>query len=477
MKTHSLGNALFYSFLGKYLNIGAQLVTTMIVARLILPEQFGLFALGFIFISLASIIKEFGVGGYIIKENNLTPELIQSAYGLLLLIAASVGCIILLLAKPLAIFFEQDELQSIIMLLTINIFISPFGAIVAKLLDKAMNFRPTMITGVISNLISSILTVVLALNDFGVYALVYGSISQAILQAFLLQFYRPKNLPLAPSLKHAKEITGYSLIVSANSVVGLVGHHASELVTGKYFSMADLGILSRAITVAGLFNKLFSEALNPVLSPLFSAQNHKGAPVTDILKDITILQLAIAWPFYGMLGVLSYEVIFHMYGPNWITAAVYLQWYCFSTAIYFMTQMFSPLLFGLGIAKPITKANLLLEVVRISICLISVNFGILYMVIALATILPVARLVIMLKLIKGSLNLETSTFFSWMKKPLIILVLSLFPAFIVKSIGLDLDGYFNTNLMILCLVSVFVWLFSLKLLSIDKIFFKIKSLS
>ncbi|MDP5032264.1 oligosaccharide flippase family protein, partial [Paraglaciecola sp.] len=320
--------ALMFSFGEKYLRIVLQLISVTILARLITPEEYGLYTIAVIFVGIASIIKEFGINNYLIKEQDLTVDKIRSAYGVLVLIATITAVVLFLSSSLIADFYQQQELSPILKLLAFNILIAPYGSIIQTLQRKELNFQPSFVTGLISQLISVIAMILLALYDFGVYALVLGAIIQTISQALLIQLYRPANLPLLPHLKLWKEITSYSSFVSINALAGHIGHNAAELITGKFLTIADVGILNRASNTAGLFNNLFTQALGPVVTPFFAKLKADKGDIAQSFKTLLQIQLSIAWPFYLVLGIFSEIIIRILFGEQWLAAAPLLALYC-----------------------------------------------------------------------------------------------------------------------------------------------------
>lgn len=418
----SLSSALFYSFFGKYLSIALQLGGSVVLARIIPPEDFGLFAIALIFVGTAAIIKEFGVNNYLVKEKTLTTEIIRSAYGTSLVIASFVALCLFFLSYPIAHFYQQDELITILQLLSLNILLSPFGSIVDCLLRREMHFKPALIAGVVSQLISVASMIILAMQGFGVYALVWGSLIQTISTALLFQFFRPAHMPLLPSLKKSREILSYSKFVGISGIVGYFGNQFTVLLSGKYFSLETTGLLTRAGSTASLFSKLFSQAFNPVLMPYISLLNRRGDDFIAKLQFLIKMTLSLSWPFYVILGICSEPVILVLFGENWLTSAFFLKIICVSLVLTSAVQLLDPVMMGLGMAKALMKIVLILSITRAIICIFMVQYGLMAMMLVTSVTMPVLRFTLFMFVMKRKKVFTPKEFLRWLKEPAILLI-------------------------------------------------------
>ncbi|ABG39713.1 polysaccharide biosynthesis protein [Paraglaciecola sp. T6c] len=428
----SFRSALAYSFITKYLNIGLQLISTIVLVRLITPEEYGLYTIAFIFMVTASIIKEFGVNNYLIKEEKLTQEIIQSAYGTLLIISFISGAVLFFSASPIADFYQQPELINILQLLSLNIFLAPFGSIIDCLLKRELNFKPALITGTSSQFISVLAMICMAYSDFGVYTLVYGSLIQTVVQALLLQFYRPQNMPLMPKLSQSRKILSYSKFVGVYGIVGHFGTYIVELLSGKFFTLELTGQFNRASSTASLFNKLFTEALNPVISPYASKLKRNGEGLMQRMRVIIVLTLSCAWPFYAVLGLCAEPVVLILFGEKWMTSSYFLQIFCTARILSSSVQTLEPILMGLGMAKALMKIVLILNVLRIFISILLLQYGLMVMIICTSLTLPLLRISLFVFVLHRKNLVDWHTYLSWLKPPAILLIASAAPLCLTK---------------------------------------------
>lgn len=456
MANRLVGRAIKHSFLSKYITIFLQFVTVVILARIITPEQFGIFSLSFLFISLVDIFKQYGVSNYLIQKDRLTPEIVGSAYNALLIFALVLALMVFFISDFIAAFYNAEPLAFVIKILALNVLISPFGMIINTILNKEMVFKPNLIASGVSLFIGPAFSITLGILGFGEYALAIGAVMQTLSYAVTMQFFKDRIMPYKGNFEHFREIFNYSKYISFYGILGNLGHNASQLIAGKYFSLVDVGQLNRAVNSAAIFGKIFSQALSPVVSPLIAQTKHQGVDIRDNLKLILQFQLCFAWPFYVCLGLYSDEIIVFLYGDEWRESAKYLSFLCFSRLIYSATEILDPVFIGLGLSKTLTKSALLLNSVRIFLCLIFVNFGLLAMVISITLVNPVLRLVIYLRMLKVHGGILPSEYFKWTKYPFLLMLAQ----FVVYSIYIIFWGSNKPSLMEFGLVmcfSLIIW--------------------
>ncbi len=121
--------SLLYSFSERYLLLLLATLGSMALARLLTPAEIGIYSVAAVLVGLAQVVRDFGVGQYLIQERELTPDKLRAALGASLLVAWPLAALLLLLAAPLAGFYRQPGLRAVLQLLAINVALVPFSAV------------------------------------------------------------------------------------------------------------------------------------------------------------------------------------------------------------------------------------------------------------------------------------------------------------------------------------------------------------
>jgi teichuronic acid exporter len=375
----------------------------------------------------------------------------------MLIVAFIVAAFLFLSAGYIADFYNEVKLVYILQLLSLNIFISPFGALIITMLRRNLDFKPIVLVGMLSQIISISTMIYFGYNGAAELALVYGAITNSVCNFIFIQFYRPANLPKLPGTGKIIDILHYAKYVSAASIIGQLGHQASSLVVGKHFTLEDVGQLDRANNTAALFNQLIIEGLNPVLTPYISRLNRENQDIRTPLRELTNILLNLAWPFYALLALIAEPAVALLYGEQWVEAALYLSIFCIGRMSYFCFQHIDAILLGKGLVKENMRIQLILNITRIIVILVFVNWGITTMLIAVVSITSVIRTAVYLSTIDKHLKINKEQFLLLFIKPLTTTLLTITPVLFCFLL-LDFDwGTSYFTLFLSLSASAIVW--------------------
>jgi O-antigen/teichoic acid export membrane protein len=158
-------------------------VTTLLVIRILVPEDYGLIALAAAFIGFFSLISEVGLGPALIQSKSLTSEKIREIHGLVVVSCAVIIGFIELLSPVVAEFFSEPRLQLILSVLALQFLFEAFAIVPRNLLVRDLRFKGLAVIEMISRSAAGLGTLFLALHGFGVWSLVYGNLLGIALRA------------------------------------------------------------------------------------------------------------------------------------------------------------------------------------------------------------------------------------------------------------------------------------------------------
>lgn len=322
--------AIAFSIVARYLGLVVQFGSMMILARLLTPEEIGIYSAGFSVVALAHLFRDFGLNQYLIQARELTQERITTAFTLTLLISWLLGLVVYLSSAPVAVFFKQAGIEPLVKLLSINFFIIPFGSITLALLRKRLKFQVTASIAVIASLVGVVVSVVTALQGAGYYCLAYGAIAESLSMVLLSIGFRPPELGFRLGLRGGRDILKFGSIVGVGNIVQRLALSATDALVARFLGMAALGFFSRAFGTFSLFDRLFTGSISGVILPLFSRDNHDNQLLArGYLKALDYTAI-FAWPFFCFLYFFTPEVILLLYGPQWDAAVPLVKILCFA---------------------------------------------------------------------------------------------------------------------------------------------------
>jgi lipopolysaccharide exporter len=372
----SVRRALAHSFAERYLTIMLALASNMILARLLTPEQIGVYAVTLAVTGVAHVLREFGVGAYLIQERNLRESHVRTAFGLALLIGATLFGALLAIAPAAARFYGAAEMTVLMQIVALNFLVLPFCSISLALLRREMRFKALLYVNTSAMVIGSSTTVALALLGFGPASLAIGSVAGNAATGVGSWLARGRPLPLLPRLDEWRAVLGFGGQSAATGVVTTIAMDINDLVVGKVLGFAPVAILSRAQGLMNMFHRDVMAAIRNVAYPAFARTHREGGAVEPQHLASVAMITAGAWTFYGFLALFSLEVMRVLFGPQWDQAAALVPVYCLAGAFGAVSSLASTALTAVGRIDAVTRTELLFQPLRAALVIAAaIHFG------------------------------------------------------------------------------------------------------
>lgn len=351
------------------INFGVQ----VILARMLMPEMFGLIAMVIVFISIGSALMDSGMTSSLIRTKNPDQTDYSTVFVTNLIVSFAIYILIYALAPYIAVFYNQDVLTNIIRLLAFSFVIRAFVAVHVAKLTKEMNFKLQMQLQIPSVIIAGTVGVSMAYMGYGVWSLVWLNLVQAL--AFTIQNWL--FIPWRPSLAFDKERFkyhfkfGYKLTLS--SLLDTIYNDAYRIVIGKFFSPAQVGYFNQAETMRLFPVQQISGVIGKVTFPLFSNIDN-DISLKSAYKKLLKIILVLVIPVMLSLILIAKEGFLFLFGEKWLPAVPYFQ-------ILAIVSIFRPISsYNLNILKVKGRSDifLYLEIAKKLVGLVFIVLGIFY---------------------------------------------------------------------------------------------------
>ncbi|HMN66759.1 MAG: oligosaccharide flippase family protein [Burkholderiaceae bacterium] len=361
----SVRRSLLLSLADSYLGLVLQLAATVIVSRLLMPAEVGVFAIAAVFAAVAGTVRDFGVGEYLIQERKLSRQHIRAALALNIIVSWGMALLLVAAAPLAADFYREPGVARVMAVQALGLLLVPFGAVIHAWFRRELDYRPIVIGNALSNVASFIATVSLALLGFGYMSLAWSSFVGIVVSVSAIIWLRPKGFPLIPGTKGLGHAFHFGRFAGAVYIVAQIGKGAPELLIGRARGATDVGLFSRAGGLVELFNRLATRPVMQVCMPYFArARRESGSVLPAYLNSVSLLT-AVGWPFLGCLVVVAWAAIRIVYGPNWMAAVPLAQVLCLAGAIELLFMPSREALLACGEAR---RANALqLQIVALQV--------------------------------------------------------------------------------------------------------------
>lgn len=367
-------NNVFWSYVQQF---GVQLVNfivTLFLARIIGPDQIGLIGLLSVFIALGTALAEGGlVNSIIINETNKKSLSFIFFYNLFISIVIYVA--LYFFAPLIANFYNKAILTDIIRVYSSIIIINSLFLVHQTIYAKELKFKEIFIITFPSLIISGIISCILALNNFGIWSLVFFQLLNVTLNAILF-WYNYKWFPTlhfkdGNIMKHFK--FGSNLMFS--NILDIIFKNSYALIIGKIFKISQVAFFNTANSLIMLPVSNVSGALNKVILPVFSKIKDDEIKFVEVYKKIQTMVIYIILPLIIIIFITSGDIIKFLYNDKWLPMISVMQILCI-TGLFYPLHYYNILVLQV---KGRSDLFLLLEVVKkliqVTTIIISINFG------------------------------------------------------------------------------------------------------
>lgn len=351
-----------WSAIDNVAQFGVGFVVSIVLARLLSPDDYGLIGIITIFTTVCTAIINGGFSNALIRTQKPTDEDYNTAFICNLLMSILLYAVVFLCSPLIADFFNRQELVALTRVSSFTMIIGALAIVQQTRLTKRIDFKTQTKITLTASILSGIVGIALALMDYGVWALVVQGIVAQMLRTVLLWFFNH----WVPSIRFSKEsfnrLFGFGWKMMASGILDSLWTQLYQVIVGKFYSPATLGQYTRAKQFSTMFSSNLTTVIQRVTYPVLSdIQDEKERMVTAYRKIIkTTMFLTFALMF--ALGAVSEPLLYCLIGPKWHEAATYLPWICLIGSLYplhainlnmLQVQGRSDLFLGLEIVKKI----------------------------------------------------------------------------------------------------------------------------
>ena len=231
----------FWTFLEEFSGKIFGFVIQIILARLLMPEDFGLLAMVIVFIGIGSSIVDSGFGQSLIRTKDPSQADYSSVFYLNVTISLIVYILIYLLAPYISAFYDESKLTYILRVIALVLIIKSFSIVQQTVLTIKLDFKKQMIVNLIATVVSGSAGALLAFNDYGVWSLVFMQIITASISTILFWYFGKWKPILIFDFNKVRYHYSFGYKLMLNTFVNSIFNYSFDIVIGKYYSASILG--------------------------------------------------------------------------------------------------------------------------------------------------------------------------------------------------------------------------------------------
>jgi O-antigen/teichoic acid export membrane protein len=348
--------------LQQVLNLGCSVV----LARLLVPEDFGLLAMASVFTGIVFFVLDLGLGAALVQRKDIQERQISSVFWINVMVGLVMTMLGVASSWGIAAFYGSPAVQPIVALLSCNFLFSSLGKTQTSLLMRQMNFRSLELRTLIALVAGIMAAIVLAFMGFGVWSLVARILVTGAVEVITLwsvSSWRPR---FQFCWADVRELVSFGNEVLLGNLLLYIGRNADNLLIGKFIGTTGLGYYALAYNVMMLPVQRASQVFAAVLFPTLSRIQEDVERVKRSWFRASRLIAAVTMPMMFGLVVLAPQFVETVYGQKWLPVVPLLQILAMSGIVQSLSRLNSTVLMSLG--KVRLRLKLTFFSVAIAIC-------------------------------------------------------------------------------------------------------------
>lgn len=369
-------SAMMWSAIGTF---GATIITfisNMVLARLLLPEDFGCIGMLQIFISVGDAFVGGGFGQALIQKKNPTNTDFSTVFIWNVFASVVLYLVLFVSAPAIASFYEMPLLCKVLRFQSINLLIHAFIVVQNNQLRKQLRFKELSIRNVLAASTGTIIAIVVAYFGGGVWSLVASSISSATMNVLLLWKMSKWRPTWEFDWTSFKQLFSFGGLIALSNIIERFFSNIQGVIIGKWYSAGDMGYYSQASKLEQIPNQTLSQIVSEVSFPVFSELQNDISRLRQGVKSNIQTLVYLNFPLCCILFVVATPLIHLLYGLKWDPSIPFFQILCIGGMVHSANSMNMNVVKALGKGKLFLITQIVKRVFRLVMLVVGAFIGI-----------------------------------------------------------------------------------------------------
>ena len=425
---------------------GVSLLISIILARLLVAEDYGVVALTAIFINLSSSLVASGLGTALVRKEDVDNIDYTTVFIFCMAIALVLYIVCFVAAPFIAAFYEEPLITPVLRVQMLSLFLCALGVVRGAMITRQFRFKAQFITSSIATAIGGVAGIALAYTGFGVWALVFNTLIRDGANALILFFFVKWKPSKVISFKRMKSMLSFSFWVLFAGVVDFLANNIPSTVYGKRYSVETLGYMAKGNQLPELVCLHTFGALSAVLLPAMAESQSDIPRLKAITRKIASMSAYILVPMMVGLAFVGERAIIFLFTEKWLPSVPLLYAACISYGLNPFRSINMQLIYALGNARKAT----MVEVIRFVMSISWMAIGVFVLNLPLASValygsfLAFVVVLITQFVVQGYIGYSIREFFADIAAPVIMAAIMAFFVYLVGQLQMN-------NLLVLIL--------------------------
>ena len=351
-------------------------VFTIILARLLMPEDYGLVGMLSIFIAISEVFIHSGISQALIQKPDCSDDDFSTAFYFNVAVSFFIYAVLFVTAPLISDFYNEPQLTVLTRVLSLNFVFGSLNIVQQAKLTKAMDFKPLAVISLVCTFVSGIVGIYMAYNSFGVWALVAQTLCSTLLRVVTFPLFT-KWHPNRPFKRQSfRHLWGYGSKILVTGIMDVITRNLSNILIGRFYDKEQVGYFSKARNFADIPATTLSSVLGTVIFPVLSEIQGDKHRLRYVYKKVLLNTFTTTFPLMILLAILAEPLVIVLFTEKWLPSVPLLQ-------ILLLARMFLPLnylnaslLQGTGEAKLYMKLYFITGPISLFAISISIPLGV-----------------------------------------------------------------------------------------------------
>ena len=313
---------------------GIRFVVQLLLARLLLPEHFGLIGMLLIVIAVSQSIVDSGMQNALIREKKSTQVDYSTVFYFNLIISLVLYGIIYWISPLISLFYEQPILTKMLRVLGVVVVLNAFSLVQRTMLTKEINFKTQTLINLVSTIISGGVALLLAFMGAGVWSLVAQNVIGQLFQAILLILYNRWVPSFVFSTASFKRLFGFGWKLLVSGIIDTAYRNVFNVIIGRTYTTSTLGYYTQAVMLRDIASQSVTSAVQKVSYPVLSKMQDDEDQLKRGYRTIIKYSVFITFPVMIGLAAIAETLIPLLFGEKWTGTVPYFQILCLAGMLY-----------------------------------------------------------------------------------------------------------------------------------------------
>ena len=317
-----------WASLDKFCMMGLQFVVNLILARLLLPADFGAIGILAIFIAVSTVLIDGGFGSALIQKKLPSQKDYSTIFYWNLFFSTVLYCLLFISAPIVAQYFRISILSTVLRVIGINLIFNSIQTVQRVRLQKSLAFKNLALTNICAYILGSGVGIFMAYNNAGVWSLVFMQIVCSVFGVFMLYMITKWHPSICFSTQSWKELFSFGGYMMAASILQEICKNLQGIIIGKKFSATEMGLYSQAYKLDRIISYSIPQVIVQVMYPVYSSIQDERKRLNEmVLMNMRVVSY-IVFPILTFLLIVAKPLILALYGDHWLASVPYFQVLC-----------------------------------------------------------------------------------------------------------------------------------------------------